>query len=251
VAGEIFGAMLPAALAYAELLAGAGVQRGLLGPGEAGRLWDRHLLNCAVVAELIPASGRLIDVGSGAGLPGIVLAMLLPGVQVTLLEPMARRTTFLIECVQALGLPNAEVRRGRAEDLAGQIDADVVTARAVAALGRLAVLASGLSRPGGLVLAIKGATAAAELDHARPVLRRLGAVDVELVTAGAGRISQPATVVRWTVRAAEAGASGSAGFGSRQPAKRPSAGRSSSIGRSSAPIRQPGRVRRVPGNRGG
>jgi 16S rRNA (guanine527-N7)-methyltransferase len=235
VAREIFGPMLPAAQAYAELLADAGVQRGLLGPGEAGRLWERHLLNCAVVAELVPASGRLIDLGSGAGLPGIVLAMLLPGVHVTLLEPMARRTVFLTECVRELGLANVEVIRGRAEDLAGEIDGDVVTARAVAALDRLAVLASGVSRPGGLVLAIKGASAADELDRAWPVLRRLGAVNVELIAAGAGRISQPATVVRWRTRAA-----GAAGISSRQAGTRPSARRSPVAKRSATGRQRPG-----------
>lgn len=198
VAREIFGAMLPVAQAYAELLAGAGVQRGLVGPSEAGRIWDRHLLNSAVVAELVPAVGRLADLGSGAGLPGIVLAMLLPEAEVVLVEPMARRTVFLQECVTSLGLSNVQIRRGRAEDLAGQVDADVVTARAVAPLDRLASMASGLTRPGGLVLAIKGMTAARELDHAMPTLRRLGATGIELVSAGVGRVSQPATVIRFT-----------------------------------------------------
>lgn len=197
-AREIFGLVLPVARAYAELLAGPGVERGLIGPGEKGRIWDRHLLNSAVVAELVPAPGLLVDLGSGAGLPGIVLAMLLPRVHVILLDPMARRTAFLQECVRELGLSNAEVRRGRAEDLAGQMGADVVTARAVAPLDRLAVLAAGLCRPGGLVLAIKGAAAAREIDQARPVLRRLGAAGLELVAAGSGRISPPAMVIRFT-----------------------------------------------------
>lgn len=202
---EIFGPMLPVAQAYAELLAGPGVERGLIGPGETGRIWERHLLNSAVVAELVPTPCLLVDLGSGAGLPGIVLAMLLPQAQVILLEPMARRTVFLQECVRELGLSNAQVQRGRAEDLAGKIGADVVTARAVAALDRLAVLAAGLSRPGGLILAIKGAAAAQELDQARPVLRRLSATGVELVAAGSGRINPPAMVVRFTAGAAAGG----------------------------------------------
>jgi 16S rRNA (guanine527-N7)-methyltransferase len=197
-ARAIFGAMLPVAQAYAELLVGPGVERGLIGPGEAARVWDRHLLNSAVIAELVPVPGRLADLGSGAGLPGIVLAMLLPEAEVILVEPMARRTMFLQECVASLGLSNVQIRRGRAEDLTGQIDADVVTARAVAPLDRLAAMAAGLTRPGGLVLAIKGVTAARELDHALPVLRRLGATGIELVSAGTGRISQPATVIRFT-----------------------------------------------------
>jgi 16S rRNA (guanine527-N7)-methyltransferase len=199
-AREIFGSVLPVAEAYASLLTGAGVERGLLGPGEAGRIWDRHLLNSAVVAELVPAASTLVDLGSGAGLPGLVLAMMLPGMQVVLVEPMARRTTFLSECVTELGLSNVEVRRGRAEELAGQIAADVVTSRAVARLDRLAVLAAGLARPGGLVLAIKGAAAREEVDEAASVLRRLGARNLELVSAGVGVLSQPTTVVRFTTR---------------------------------------------------
>lgn len=170
-AAEVFGPALGLAGRYAALLAGPGVERGLLGPAEAARLWERHLLNCAAVAELVPPGSSLVDLGSGAGLPGIVLAMLLPDVTVTLLEPMARRAAFLTECVQLLGLGNAEVLRGRAEELAGQLAADVVTARAVAPMYKLAGLASGLAKPGGLVLAIKGAGAAAELSRAQPELR--------------------------------------------------------------------------------
>src|ERR1022692_687503 len=171
---EIFGTAIGQAERYAGLLAGPGVERGMLGPGEAARLWDRHLLNCAVVAELVPSPCSLIDLGSGAGLPGIVLAMLLPEITVTLLEPMARRVAFLEECIQILGLANAEVRRGRAEDVLGLLAADVVTARAVAPLDKLAGLAIGLLKPGGVVLAIKGAGAAAEVSRARPELRRPG-----------------------------------------------------------------------------
>jgi 16S rRNA (guanine527-N7)-methyltransferase len=197
--------------AYAELLVGPGVERGLIGPGETERIWDRHLLNSAVVAELVPGGpfsrhspngveelpGVLVDLGSGAGLPGIVLAMLLPAVSVVLVEPMARRTAFLTECVAELGLRNVEVRRGRAEDLAGQLAGDVVTARAVARLDQLAVLAAGIARPGALVLAVKGATAEQEVAEARPVLSRLGMTGVEVVSVGVGVVSQPTTVVRF------------------------------------------------------
>jgi 16S rRNA (guanine527-N7)-methyltransferase len=192
--------VLPVAQAYAQLLVGAGVERGLIGPGEAGRIWPRHLVNCAVVAELVPASCRLADIGSGAGLPGLVLAMMRPQAQVILVEPMARRTTFLLECVSELGLLNVEVKRGRAEDYAGRIEADVVTARAVAELRRLAVLAAGLARPGGLVLAMKGRAAARELNEARPVLDRLGAAEAEVVEVlgeSAGMEGGAATVVRF------------------------------------------------------
>ena len=204
-ARDLFGSRLPQVQAYAELLAGPGVERGLIGPAETERLWDRHLLNSGVVAELIPAAAgrervQLADLGSGAGLPGIVLAIMLPDLSVTLVEPMARRTVFLQECIAKLELSNTQVRRGRAEDLDGEIEADVVTARAVASLDRLSSLAAGLARPGGLVLAIKGATAAQELDRARPVLRRLGVTGLEIVTAGAGLTDQPATVVRFRTR---------------------------------------------------
>lgn len=195
-AQAIFGAALAGAEHYARLLAGPAVERGLIGPREVPRLWERHLLNSAAVAELVPRPCSLIDLGSGAGLPGIVLALLLPDVQVTLLEPMLRRVTFLEECVSALELVNAHVVRGRAEELAGRICADVVTARAVAPLGRLASLAVGLVRPGGLVLAIKGDTARQEVVSARPALRRLGIRDVSVVRAGSGKVDPAATVVR-------------------------------------------------------
>jgi len=197
----VFGSALGLAERYAQLLAGPAVERGLIGPRETVRLWDRHLMNCAALAELVPhpTAGRsLIDLGSGAGLPGIVLAMLLPDAEIVLLEPMARRVAFLEECVRVLGLGNAAVRRARAEDAAGELAADVVTARAVAPLERLAGLALGLVRPGGLVLAMKGAGAAQEVTRACPVLRRLGARDVAVVQAGSGRVSPPPTVVRFT-----------------------------------------------------
>jgi 16S rRNA (guanine527-N7)-methyltransferase len=194
----MFGPALGLAERYAELLAGPGVERGLIGPRETARLWDRHLINCAAVAELVPPGSSLIDLGSGAGLPGVVLAMLLPDSDVVLLEPLARRAAFLEECVRALDLGNAEVRRGRAEEADGQLTADVVTARAVAPMHRLAALALPLVRPGGLVLAIKGAAAEEELAQAAPVLRRLGVQDAAVVAAGRGKVSPPPTVVRLT-----------------------------------------------------
>jgi 16S rRNA (guanine527-N7)-methyltransferase len=153
-------------------------------------------MNCAAVAELVPDSCSVIDLGSGAGLPGVVLAMLLPDSRIVLLEPMARRADFLEECVRALDLGNAVVERGRAEEMAGRLAADVVTARAVAPMDRLAALALGLARPGGLVLAIKGAGAAEELAAAQPVLRRLGAQDAAVVYAGRGKVSPPTAIVR-------------------------------------------------------
>ena len=195
-ASGVFGDALEAACRFAELLATDGVQRGLIGPRETSRLWDRHLLNCAVVAELLPRHGELVDIGSGAGLPGVVLAMLRPEMRVTLLEPMLRRSVFLEECVARLGLPNTTVVRGRAEDLVGVIKADFATARAVAPLDRLAGWAAGLLRPGGQILAIKGQSAEEELAAARPVLSRLHARSAEVLRVGHGRVISATTVVR-------------------------------------------------------
>jgi 16S rRNA (guanine527-N7)-methyltransferase len=194
----VFGPALGVAGRYAELLAGPGVEGGLIGPRETARLWDRHLLNCAAVADLVPPASSVIDLGSGAGLPGVVLAMLLPDSEVVLLEPLARRVAFLEECLRALELGNAAVRRGRAEDVAGELTADMVTARAVAPLDRLAAMALPLVRPGGLVLALKGAAVAQELAQAEPVLRGLGVQDVTVIEAGRGKVSPPPTVVRLT-----------------------------------------------------
>ena len=196
-ATAIFGDALDKGRRYAELLATDGVTRGLIGPRETGRMWDRHLLNCAVVAELLPEHGQLVDIGSGAGLPGVVLALLRPRLEVVLLEPLLRRSTFLSECVAELALSNVTVLRARAEDQAAAgIRADTATARAVAPLGRLAGWANGLLRPGGVLLAIKGRSAAAELTAAEPVLSRLGARSAEVMQAGHGRVVDATTVVR-------------------------------------------------------
>jgi 16S rRNA (guanine527-N7)-methyltransferase len=196
-AADVFGRALGQARRYAELLATDGVTRGLIGPRETERLWDRHLLNCAVLAELLPEHGQLVDIGSGAGLPGLVLAMLRPSVEVTLLEPLLRRSVFLEECVAELGLANAVVLRARAEDkAAARLRADIATARAVAPLDRLAGWAAGLLRPGGQLLAIKGQSAEAELAAAGPVLARLGVRSAGVLQAGHGRVVSATTVVR-------------------------------------------------------
>jgi 16S rRNA (guanine527-N7)-methyltransferase len=192
-----FGDSLAKAQRYVELLATDGVTRGLIGPRETARLWDRHLLNCALVAELVPDEGELVDIGSGAGLPGVVLAMLRPRLHVVLLEPLLRRSVFLEECVSALDLPNATVLRARAEEkAASNISADVATARAVAPLDRLVGWAAGLLRPGGELLAIKGQSAAAELEAAGPVLSALGVRSAEVLQAGHGRVVSATTIVR-------------------------------------------------------
>src|SRR5687768_5835947 len=148
---------LPLAQRYADLLATDGVVRGLIGPREAPRLWERHLLNCAVLEELIPEGASVCDIGSGAGLPGLVLAIARPDLRITLVEPLLRRTRFLDEAVEELGLQGqVEVVRGRAEELAGTRTFDVVTARAVAPLERLARWCLPLVGPGGELVAIEG-----------------------------------------------------------------------------------------------
>jgi 16S rRNA (guanine527-N7)-methyltransferase len=196
-AADVFGGALDQARRYAEMLATDGVTRGLIGPRETERLWDRHLLNCAVVSELLPERGVLVDIGSGAGLPGVVLAMLRPSLRVILLEPLLRRSVFLEECVAELALSNATVLRARAEDkAAAHIEADIATARAVAPLDRLVGWAVRLLRPGGQLLAIKGQSADEEITAAQPVLSRLGVRSAEVLQAGHGRVVMATTVVR-------------------------------------------------------
>lgn len=191
----VFGAALPALEAYAALLAGPGIERGLIGPRETERLWERHLLNCAGLSELIEDGQVVLDLGSGAGLPGLVLAMQRPSVQVVLVEPLQRRATFLTEAVEHLGLRNALVRRARAEELAGKLEVDVVTARAVAPVDRLAGWALPLLRPGGRLLALKGEQAATELAAAGPVLHRLGATASSIVEVGSPELGTQARIV--------------------------------------------------------
>ncbi|MFZ8978430.1 MAG: 16S rRNA (guanine(527)-N(7))-methyltransferase RsmG [Candidatus Nanopelagicales bacterium] len=188
---------------YAALLASAGVERGLIGPREVPRLWDRHLLNCAVAVPLVPADADVIDVGSGAGLPGIVWAIARPDLRVTCLEPLQRRATFLEEVVTALDLGDrVQVVRARAEDIVRgrgpvtSLRARVVTARAVAPLERLAGWTVPLVQPGGELLALKGRSAAEEVHASATVLERLGIARVEVVECGLGVVDPPTTVVR-------------------------------------------------------
>ncbi len=199
-ASRVFGVELPRAEAFAELLATDGVRRGLIGPREADRLWSRHLLNSAVVVEACPASGLVVDVGSGAGLPGIPMALARPELTVRLVEPLLRRVTFLTEVVGLLGLDNVEVVRGRVEDLHDSWTAPTVTARAVAPLDRLAGWCLPLVAPGGSLLAVKGDRADEELADARDLLRRLGAVSATVEEVGAPGLAPPVRLVRVTVR---------------------------------------------------
>ena len=182
---------------YADLLATEGVVRGLIGPREAPRLWERHLLNCAVLAELVPESASVADVGSGAGLPGIVLAIARPDLRVTLVEPLLRRTRFLDEAVEDLGLQDqVDVVRGRAEELAGRRTFDVVTARAVAPLERLARWCLPLVDPHGELVAMKGASARSEVESAGAALAALGCEAPIVVELGVEVLAEPTWAVR-------------------------------------------------------
>jgi 16S rRNA (guanine527-N7)-methyltransferase len=196
-ASGVFGARLDLVERYAEMLATAGVERGLLGPREVDRLWERHLLNSAAIAEILEPGERVVDVGSGAGLPGVPLAIARPDLRIVLLEPLLRRSEFLREVVADLGLP-IEVVRGRAEEpsVRDQLGgSDAVVSRAVASLDKLTKWSMPLLRPDGRMLAIKGERAPEEVDEHRRVMVSLGAVDVRVVTCGANYLCPPATVV--------------------------------------------------------
>lgn len=196
-AERVFGDRLPMAREYADLLAGPGVERGLIGPREVDRLWERHLLNSAAVGELIEPGSRVVDIGSGAGLPGLPLAIARPDLSVTMVEPMLRRSDFLTEAIEALGL-QAAVLRARAEEPTARQQcggADVVTSRAVADLLKLTRWCLPLLRPGGRMLALKGDRAEAEVAEHRASMTRLGAVDAEVVRCGRDYLDPPTTVV--------------------------------------------------------
>ncbi len=198
VAREVFGEGWGTAERYAEYLATAGVERGLIGPREADRLWERHLLNSAAIAELIPEGQRVVDIGSGAGLPGVPLAIARPDLAVVLVEPLLRRAVFLNEVVADLGLENVTVVRGRAEEkavVAEHGQADVVTSRAVAALDKLTKWSLPLLRVGGTMLALKGERAESEVTEHRRVMTSLGADDVRVMKCGVSYLDPPATVV--------------------------------------------------------
>lgn len=196
VARGVFGVSLPRVEAYAHLLATAGVERGLIGPREAPRLWERHLVNCALLAEAVPADAAVCDIGTGAGLPGLVLALHRPDLRVTLVEPLLRRTVFLEEAVATLELDNVRVVRARAEELHGRETFTVVTSRAVAPLTRLLDWSMPLVAPGGQLLAMKGSSAAEEVRTAGKRLRAHRAQAVDVLILGADRIDPPTTVVR-------------------------------------------------------
>lgn len=198
-AALVFEQYLPLARRFASDLAQFGEQLGLIGPLEASRLWSRHLINCAVVAPYVRADGQLADVGSGAGLPGLVLAIMRPDVTVTLVEPMERRTDWLREETARLGLVNVTVVRARAEDAVSAGPFDQVTARAVSALSKLIPITVPLVRPGGELLLLKGARVAEEITAASSVLRRHRVSNVEVVELGADVVPEVTRLFRATV----------------------------------------------------
>lgn len=194
---QAFGSRLELAERYAELLATDGVERGLIGPREADRIWDRHLLNCAAVAELIAPDTRVADVGSGAGLPGIPLAIARPDLDITLIEPMLRRTTFLEHVIAELELSSVRVLRNRADErpVLEEAEFDYVTSRAVAPLDKLTRWCVPLLALGGTMLALKGDRAEAELDEFGSLLTSLGVIDAKVMRCGVEYLDPPATVV--------------------------------------------------------
>lgn len=193
----LFGDRLPLAERYHDELAVQGVERGLIGPREVPRLWERHILNCAVIGELIPEGATVVDIGSGAGLPGIPLAIARPDLRVTLVEPLLRRTIFLAEFIESIGL-GVTVVRGRAEQSDVRKEAggaDVVTSRAVAPLAKLAQWSLPLVRDHGRMLALKGSSAAEELERDRDDLIRAGGGNAEVLECGVGIVSPPTVVL--------------------------------------------------------
>lgn len=187
---------LPLAERYTELLATEGVVRGLIGPREAPRLWDRHVLNSAVLEEAIPAGVSVCDIGTGAGLPGLVLAIARPDLRVTLVEPLLRRTTFLDEVVDELDLDHVTVVRARAEELHSEATFDVVTSRAVAPLERLLGWSMPLVAPTGSLVAMKGRSVHDEIESTRDALRAWRCGEPTVLEVGVDKIDPPTTLVR-------------------------------------------------------
>lgn len=198
-AQKVFGDHLPVAQRYVQHLATSGIERGLIGPREVPRLWERHVLNCAVVQELIEQGATVADVGSGAGLPGLCLAIARPDLSLTLIEPLERRVIWLTEVVEDLGLENVDIMRSRAEQAVGYVEADYVTARAVSALVGLLDITLPILRGTGQLLALKGRTAAEEITKAKKKLNKYGARKTEILLAGENLLEEPTTVVRVTL----------------------------------------------------
>jgi 16S rRNA (guanine527-N7)-methyltransferase len=192
----VFLDALPLAEEFADLLAREATVRGLIGPREVPRLWERHLVNCALVTDLVPDGATVCDIGSGAGLPGLAMAIRRSDLRITLVEPLLRRTTFLEEAVASLGLTNVTVERARAESLHGTRAFDVVTSRAVAPMARLSQWSLPLVRSGGAFLAMKGSSVQAELDSAAKAIRAGRGVLDGVVELGRDLLDPPVRVVR-------------------------------------------------------
>lgn len=234
-AAAIFGEHLPRAEEFVRVLADTGISHGLIGPREAPRLWDRHVLNCALVHFLIPPAAhgqRVIDIGSGAGLPGVALAIARPDLELHLVEPLSRRTGWLSGVAAQLELDNVVIHTARAESMWDRISAPWVTARAVSGIVQLAQWTLPLLTPRGSLLALKGTRAGGELAENGAALRRLGVLRAEVESIGEGMVAEPTIVLRVTIgdaidrRRFRSMASSSAGS-ARRRADRPRGGRSS------------------------
>lgn len=193
---QYFGTSFPLVSRFAEMLHDQGELRGLIGPREVSRIWERHILNSAAVVQYLPTSGTIADIGSGAGLPGIVIAAMLPEAQVLLVEPMDRRCTWLNEVVEELELTNVEVKRGRAEEYHGAFQCEAVTSRAVAALEKLARMSLPLVERGGEMVILKGKNVEQEIEPARKVLRKYKTEEPQILQAFSVEGVEPTTVLR-------------------------------------------------------
>lgn len=195
-ARAVFGERLPLAEAYHDSLATDGSTRGFIGPREVDRLWERHILNCAVIGEVMEHGATVADVGSGAGLPGIPLAIARPDLDITLIEPLLKRSVYLQEVVDKLGLPNVTVIRARAEDTPLPEPVDIVTSRAVAPLGKLAGWSLPLVRRGGEMIAMKGSSVGEELERDAALIRKAGGGRASISTVGDKHLAEPTTIIR-------------------------------------------------------
>ncbi|AKN78211.1 16S rRNA (guanine(527)-N(7))-methyltransferase RsmG [Corynebacterium ulcerans] len=197
IAAEIFGSLLDKAVEYHRLLATDGSTRGFIGPSEVPKLWDRHILNCAVIGEAMDLHARVADIGSGAGLPGIPLALARPDLEITLIEPLLKRSVFLSEVKDSLSLDNVTVIRGRAEEKEVRNElglVDVVTSRAVAPLGKLAGWSLPLVRLGGKMIAMKGSSVREELDRDEKMIFKAGGGKIKIFTVG-DQLEDPTTLI--------------------------------------------------------
>ncbi len=194
----IFEDQLDRARSFAQTLANDSDELGLLGPRELDKLWSRHILNSAVVAELVRPGDKVADVGSGAGLPGIPMAIARPDAEFVLIEPMERRSSWMLEVVEDLALKNVRILRSRAEDVSEQ-DFDIVTARAVAALDKLLKMCVPLLKPGGALIALKGSKAAEEIANSKKLEKKLGISSFEILVCGEKFLPEPTSVVKTTL----------------------------------------------------